>query len=200
MEFLFTRPPDILRTEDLGYANDMSTYNSLKYARVESERRFLLKAFPDGLDPEESFLRIIDHYLGGTRLRLRRMEYPSGEIHAYKLGQKFRTAGQKAHQRTMTNLYLSEIEYQTLAVLGGSSLTKRRYPYRYAGNDYSIDVFEGNLDRLILMEIESRPEINITSLPIPAFADREVTGDPLFTGGKLAELSPEEFQQWKDSW
>lgn len=178
----------------------MSTYNPLKYARVEDERRFLLKAFPDDLDLGKSFLRIIDHYISGTRLRLRRMEYPSGEIHALKLGQKYLGPDQKAHQRMMTNLYLTEVEYQKLTELGGLPIIKRRYPYRYARQEYSLDVFEGDLEGLILMEIESSPEVDINSLSIPEFALKEVTGDPYFTGGNLAKLSQNEYQQWKVTW
>ena len=100
----------------------------------------------------------------------------------------------------MTNIYLTEVEYQSLAVLGGSSIIKRRYPYQYAGNDYSINVFEANLDGLILMEIESLPDREISLSPIPEFVAREVTDDLLFTGGNLAELSREEFQRWLSSW
>jgi CYTH domain-containing protein len=171
-------------------------YHPLKYARVEQERRFLLKTFPEDFNPDNPFLRIIDHYISGTRLRLRRMESPSGESLVFKLGQKYQASGQKAHQRTMTNIYLTEGEYQTLAVIGGSSIIKRRYPYRYAGDDYSLDVFEGKLGGLILMEIESLPDRDISSLLIPEFAVKEVTDDPFFTGGVLAELSGEGFQQW----
>ena len=178
----------------------MYNHNPQKYARVEGERRFLLKTFPEGFDPEISTLRIIDHYIAGTRLRLHRMESTSGGKLIFKLGQKYRRPGQKAYQRIMTNIYMTEIEYQTLAVLSGSSIIKRRYPYQYAGNDYSIDVFEANLDGLILMEIESLPDRDIHSLPIPGFTAREVTDDLLFTSRNLAELSREEFQRWLSSW
>jgi CYTH domain-containing protein len=45
----------------------------------------------------------------------------------------------------MTNIYLNETEYRTLQVLGGPTITKRRYKYHNDGDDYSIDVFEGHL-------------------------------------------------------
>lgn len=176
------------------FSQDM--YQPLKYARVEQERRFLLKTLPEDLDPEKVFFRIIDQYISGTRLRLRRIESPLGEILVYKFGQKYQTADQKAHQTMMTNMYLTEMEYQALARLGGATISKRRYRYDYAGNDYAIDVFEGNLEGLILMEIESQSDNDITLLPIPAIAAREVTDDPLFRGGELAKLSKEEFRQW----
>jgi len=168
----------------------------LKYARIEAERRFLLNKFPDDLSAEEPFHRIIDRCIPGTRLRLRRIESPSGETLVSKLGQKYKTPELDAHQTLMTNFYMDETEYQILTTLGGSTIIKRRYRYHYAGNDYSIDVFEGNLLGLVLAEIESHSEVDISPLPVPEFAIREVTGDPLFTGGELAELSQGEFQGW----
>lgn len=149
---------------------------------------------------EEPFHRIIDRYIPGTRLRLRRIESPSGETLVFKLGQKYRTPDLDAHQTLMTNFYLDEAEYQVLTPLGGSTITKRRYRYHHAGFDYSLDVFEGNLNGLVLAEIESHSEVDISPLPVPEFATREVTDDPLFTGGKLAELSQDEFQAWLATW
>ena len=70
----------------------------LKYAKIEEERRFLLGAIPEDLSAEKSFHRIIDRYIPGTRLRLRRIESASGEALVYKLGQKYQASDQKAHQ------------------------------------------------------------------------------------------------------
>lgn len=74
-------------------------------------------------------------------------------------------------------------------MLGGSQIIKRRYPYDYGEYKYAIDVFEGTLAGLILEEIESRPEVDIETLPTPDFAFREVTGDPYFSGENLAGLT-----------
>jgi CYTH domain-containing protein len=175
-------------------------HHPLKYARIEEERRFLLETIPTDLSAEEPFHRIIDHYVPGTRLRLRRIESPSGEESVLKLGQKYQTPDQKDHQTIMTNIYLNHAEYQALAVLGGSLLTKRRYRYHYAGNAYSLDVFEGNLDGLVLAEIEGRSGVDISSLPVPKFATREVTDDPMFSGSKLSELSQDDFHAWLATW
>jgi CYTH domain-containing protein len=167
-----------------------------KYARIEEERRFLLQAIPRDLNLGDSFVRIFDQYIPGTRLRLRRIQSPAGQVMVYKFGQKYRAADLESHQAIMTNIYLDDSEYSTLGALGGRSLTKRRYAYPYQGRDYSIDVFEGHLQGLILAEIEGREHGDIASLPVPGFALREVTGDPMFTGGQLAGLSAGEFQTW----
>jgi CYTH domain-containing protein len=171
----------------------------LKYARIEEERRFLMKALPEDLPEDSPFIRIIDRYIPGTRLRLRRMESAQGAALVFKLGQKFRPADFEAHQAIMTNLYLNEAEYRVLESLGGARVTKLRYSYEFVGQIYAIDVFEGQLEGLVLAEIERRPGVQLTSLPVPGFAIREVTGEPFFSGARLAELGQAEFLAWLES-
>lgn len=180
--------------------DSQSVINPRKYALVEEERRFLLKSLPGDLEPEKSYVRIVDHYISGTRLRLRRMEAPSGEVLAYKFGQKYKTEDQLAHQTFLTNIYLDEDEYRVMAALKGAKIVKRRYPYLYDVYKCSLDAFEGHLKGLVLLEIQRHSGIDITEFPVPVFAIRDVTDDPRFTGGKLAARSQLSFQQWLLSW
>lgn len=173
--------------------------NSLKYARVEEERRFLLSDFPADLDSDSHFVRIIDNYIDGTRLRLRRIESPEGKVGVYKLGQKYKSPELKAHETIMTNIYLNKAEYRTFEYLPGSSLIKRRYSYQHEGFDYSLDRFEGHLEGLLMAEIESRGNIDLTQLPVPDFALREVTDDPFYSGSHIAKITQPEFQHWLTS-
>jgi len=71
--------------------------NSLKYARIEEERRFLLKSIPEELLEVEENICVIDRYITGTRLRLRRMQSPQGSTLALKPGQKYRPVDFEAH-------------------------------------------------------------------------------------------------------
>ncbi len=101
--------------------------NSLKYARIEEERRFLLKSLPQDMLESDPFIRIIDRYIPETRLRLRRMKSPEGDTITLKLGQKYQPEDFDAQQTIMTNMYLNEAEYQVLRRLGGAQINKRRY-------------------------------------------------------------------------
>ncbi len=58
-----------------------------KYARVERERRFLL-AGPPSAPAVTASRRITDHYLPGTRLRLRRVGHLDSGACEFKLTQK----------------------------------------------------------------------------------------------------------------
>jgi len=169
--------------------------NTYKYAKIEQERRFLLRSMPEDMPGDEDFIRIIDRYFPGTRLRLRRMESPLGDALIFKLGQKYRPPDFEEHQAIMTNLYLNKAEYKVLEALGGPQLAKRRYPYLLGEHQYAIDVFESTLAGLILAEIEGGSAVDLTSIPVPDFAHQEVTGDPAFIGANLAGLTGIELQK-----
>ena len=173
----------------------MSSQRIGKYACLELERRYLLRELPADLRERECNWHIVDRYLSGTRLRLRRMASPSNEIVILKLAQKYREAGQEATETTITNMYLNEAEYDGLNQLPGTEIIKKRYEYRHQGHLYSIDVFEGPLQGLILGEIEGETVAELAAQPFPAFAFKEVTADPFFSGGALAKLTEVEFRE-----
>jgi CYTH domain-containing protein len=166
----------------------MSSQRIGKYACLELERRYLLQHPPEGLLEGNPGATIIDHYLEDTRLRLRHMRLASGE-QVYKFTQKYQSANQDETQTTITNLYLSETEYRRLAQLGGKKLVKTRYRYAYQGREYGVDVFEGELDGLILAETECASREEVQSLSKPQFALEDITADPFFKGGNLVNLT-----------
>jgi hypothetical protein len=147
------------------------------YARFELERRFLLERLPDGLDGGSL---IVDHYVTDTRLRLRRVE--GGPEPQYKFSQKEVPSPPDYATMKITTLYLSRQEYDTLSVLPGKELRKRRYPLA----PYSIDLFEDVLSGLILAEITFGSDAEMRAHPIPDFAVRDVSDDVRYTGGALA--------------
>lgn len=170
-------------------------HREMKYARIEEERRYLLKSLPPGLNESDPFIRIIDVYIPGTRLRLRRMESARGELLVLKLGQKYQPDNLEKHQSLMTNFYLTETEYDVLGELGGDQIKKRRYPFEFDGQNYGIDAYDAHLQGLIVAEIEARSGADITRVPVPSFAHYEITGDPVFNSPKLVGLKSAELHQ-----
>lgn len=166
-----------------------------KYARLEVEYRFLLSKIPEDMPQNAAGWRITDRYFPDTRLRLRHMQALSGDEHIYKLTQKFRSETQDATETTITNVYLSEAEYHLFEALEARVLKKTRYPYPLPTGSLSIDVFEGRHLGLILAEMEVREKTGVTGLALPAFVLKDVTDDPFFTGGSLAEMTDEAFRQ-----
>jgi CYTH domain-containing protein len=159
-----------------------------KYARIERERRFLLRQLPADLD-QSQFTLIEDRYIEGTRLRLRKMSAATGQLTAVKFGHKFTAPGQPAQQTMMTNFYLNEAEYELLATLPGKRLLKKRFKYGWHGRHFSIDQFQNGLEGLILAEIEAVNDEDLNAVPVPDFALREGTAVTFFTGGNLVEIT-----------
>lgn len=169
-----------------------------KYARIEYERRFLLRTLPGGLDTTRSML-IRDTYWPETRMRLRRMFNPDGTIQAVKLTQKYLAPGQPPEETTITNIYLNEAEHEMFAQLPGLLLTKQRTLYLHQGSGYSIDVFEGPLTGLILAELEAGHD-SLPSGAVPPFAVAEVTAEPAFAGGELVRTSGQSLAELLGRW
>lgn len=156
-----------------------------KYARLENERRFLVREAPSlaGL----GYRLIEDLYLQG-RLRLRRITSSSTGAIEHKLCKKY--GGDDPVSAPVTNLYLSVEEYAELAGLPGRPVRKRRYTI----DGCSLDVFEGELAGLMLCEAEDETREVALARAFPAWVDREVTADARFAGGALARLSATELQ------
>lgn len=152
---------------------------SRRYARREFERRFLL----DGL-PEEPAIRvtaIIDHYLTGTRLRVRAMTErdATGERTFYKLTQKIPSPS--GRPGLISTIYLDAAEHQLLSSLPSQALHKTRHSIP----PFGVDVFGPPLDVLVLAEFEADSDEALAAAPIPPRCIREVTTDERFTGGRL---------------
>jgi CYTH domain-containing protein len=172
----------------------MSSQRIGKYACLEIERRYLLRELPADLIEDYSW-HIVDRYISNSRLRLRRMTSPINQTIVLKLSQKYREALQDQTQTTITNIYLHEAEYSCLYKLEAKEIVKKRYKYEHQGYIYGMDVFEGSLEGLILVEIEAETAEELVSVPLPSFALKEVTDDPFFTGGFLATMTEKEFQK-----
>jgi CYTH domain-containing protein len=166
--------------------------HSEKYARREFERRFLLRELPGGMTKADPHTQITDNYITGTRLRLRKVRQPRTNEWTLKLTQKFAPDPADFSRTLVTNIYLTEYEYEVLSVFEANELRKNRYPYEHAGRTYSVDVFLGQLLGLVLAETEFTNEEEMRALEVPPFAAREVTGDEMFTGARLVELTAED--------
>jgi CYTH domain-containing protein len=165
-----------------------------KYARVERERRFLLRELPEPLTRASEHVQIWDNYITGTRLRLRKIRIPQTRKWNLKLTQKFAPAPPDYSRTVITNTYLSAYEYEVLSVFEGNEIRKNRYPFEYEDRKYSIDVFLGALWGLILAETEFETDEEMDKFTLPPFAVMDVTNEEMFTGGRLVDLTIDELR------
>jgi CYTH domain-containing protein len=142
-------------------------------AWVHVERRASLEG------GEHSCREIDDLYIAGTRLRLRKVTGPSAGV-TFKVGKKY--GKRVGYAEPITNVYLSEQEYERLAALPGERACKRRY----AVCGGSLDVYLEPVAGVAVFEIELHDEGAAASYQPPGFALREITHDEAFSGAALA--------------
>ncbi|GAA1126142.1 hypothetical protein [Nocardioides aquiterrae] len=149
----------------------------LKYAVVESERRFLLRSMPTGV---ARTTEIVDRYLTGTRLRLREVTDPDGTV-VRKLGHKVRlTDGPE--RVACTSVYLDDAEWDVLRALPARTLQKRRHHVHVGGVHVAVDELP---DGTLLAEVDGG-EQPVTDVPSWLDVIREVTNEEDWTGAALA--------------
>ncbi len=165
-----------------------------KYARVERERRYLLKDLPEGLTRADHHLQITDNYIMGTRLRLRKVRDPKTNKWVVKFTQKFAPNRDDCSRTIITNTYLSAIEAETLSMFDANEIRKNRYKFEFEGRIFSIDMFLGDLFGLVLAETGFETDEEMDKFALPPFALADVTNNELFTGGSLSQLTFAEVQ------
>ena len=173
----------------------VTTEYARKYERMERERRYLLRELPPGLKSSDPHAQITDNYVTNTRLRLRKSRWPATNEWMLKLTQKYAPDPPDFSRTLITNIYLTEEEYEVFSIFEGNELRKNRYPYEHEGRKYSVDIFLGALRGLILAETDFETDEEMDSFPPPPFSLKDVTNDELFTGGSLVHLSFDELRE-----
>lgn len=168
-----TRPPGRALAEQEGEP---------KYARIEFERRWLADGARRPALEGCPFTEVEDRYLRGTRMRLRRMTGRDGI--QWKLTKKYGCADPAA--RPIVTTYLTEVEYELLRSVPAHALDKRRYHLQLENRRWSLDLFEGALTGLELLECETADRAALDALVPPDWALYEVTALPQWQGGALA--------------
>jgi CYTH domain-containing protein len=160
-----------------------------KYARVERERRYLLRDLPEGMTRADPHLQITDNYITGTRLRIRKVREPRTNKWTVKFTQKFAPNPNDLSRTIITNTYLNALEAEVLSVFNTNEIRKNRYPFEFDGRKFSIDMFLGDLFGLVLAEVSFDTDEELDKFPKPPFVLADVTNELLFTGGNLCELT-----------
>ena len=159
-----------------------------KYTRVEYERRFLVSPRADWRSVVESYSKTFeDKYLHHARLRLRILTDSDTGRRLIKLTKKFESAS--PYFQTISRILLSPKEYELFDGLEGNRLRKIRHYHHYRGRVFSVDVFEGELDGLILCETEAEGLEELMLAEPPEYAKYEVTEDAFFNGGNLSQTT-----------
>ena len=160
-----------------------------KYARIERERRYLLRDLPEGITRADPHVQITDNYITGTRLRIRKVREPRTHKWVVKFTQKYAPDPNDLSRTIITNTYLNALEAEVLSVFDTNEIRKNRYPFEFEGRKFTVDMFLGDLFGLVLAEVSFESDEELANFPKPPFALIDVTDDALFTGGRLCEMT-----------
>jgi CYTH domain-containing protein len=150
---------------------------------VELEKTYLAKYLPKDLE-KYPHREIADIYVPVTAphavLRIRK----KGD--KYEITKKFPIKEGDASEQEEHTIKITEDEYKAFAKLEGKRSRKIRYDYDYRGNKAEVDVFQDDLQGLVLVDIEftdvkKKFDFNM----IPEFCLADVTQDTVFAGGML---------------
>jgi len=169
--------------------NENTIVPESKYARVERERRYLLRDLPEGITRADPHLQITDNYITGSRLRIRKVRDPRTNKWTVKFTQKFAPEPNDLSRTIITNTYLNALEAEILSVFNSNEIRKNRYPFEFEGRKFGIDMFLGDLFGLVLAETSFDTDEELDNFLPPPFALADVTNEPLFSGGRLSELT-----------
>ena len=160
-----------------------------RYARVERERRYLLRDLPEGMMRADPHVQITDNYITGSRLRLRKVRDPRTNKWTVKFTQKFAPDPDDLSRTIITNTYLNALEAETLSIFNSNEIRKNRYKFEFDGREFAVDMFLGDLFGLVLAEVSFETDEELENFPKPPFALVDVTNNGLFSGGRLCELT-----------
>jgi adenylate cyclase len=146
---------------------------------VEIERKFLVEEFPAGLDwVDERALR--QGYValdGRTEVRIR------DDAGSWRLTVKHGGGLRRVEEDIEIDARRGEALW---SLTEGRRVEKRRHRMDYGGAVLEVDVFEGDLEGLIVAEAEFDDEAAATAFAPPTWFGREVTDDDAYKNRALA--------------
>ncbi len=150
---------------------------------IELEKTYLVKYIPSGLEGCRS-KEIIDIYIPGLSphptLRLRNI---AGN---FEITKKEPVDVNNPEYQVEQTIALNEIEFNEIAKLGGKRIHKTRYLYPCNGRTAEIDVFQGSLEGLVVVDFEFDNRADMDSFEMPDFCLADVTDDVFIAGFKLS--------------
>jgi CYTH domain-containing protein len=149
-------------------------------------RRFLLADLPAPLTRASLHLQFFDNYLTETRLLLRQIRTPQTRAWQRLFVQEFPVEASDLSKLNLSQIDLSEREYEVLSVFEGNELRYNRYFYEFENGRLEIDmILNRELWNLVFAGAEFETEDEMHSFSPPDFVKREITQDEFFLGQNL---------------
>ncbi len=151
----------------------------MRGAIVEIERKFLVTDLPEGHGSAPSAHLRQGYLLVAPRGSARLRDADGNRTLTVKSGSGL--------VRSEHEIAITHDQFEALwPATAGRRLEKRRYRLPVGDLAFEIDVFEGDLSGLVLVEVEFESEAEASAFVPPAWFGTEVTDDPAYTNASLA--------------
>ena len=151
--------------------------------QTEIETTYLASSLPDELKNLEGHT-MIDVYLPASaahpRLRVRQKDS------LYMLTKKTKVNEGDASTQVEENVELTKEEFEALAAGNGKTVAKIRYELPLGDHTAEVDVFTGDLEGLVLVDVEFNSAEARDTFVKPDFCGVDVTQEEFIAGGMLA--------------
>lgn len=156
----------------------------------EIERKFLVASdgWRENARIGKSFRQAIIFSEGNRTVRIRAIDRKKARL-TIKIG----INGHLSRHEFEYDVPIEDAE-ELLELANGHMITKTRYEVKHAKHVWEIDVYGGDLEGLVVAEVEMKSEKESPALP--DWLGREVTGDSRYSNQALAEGSLPE--NWRD--
>jgi|TARA_B100002003_G_scaffold40450_1_gene36017 CYTH domain-containing protein len=157
---------------------------------IELEKTYLAKLIPEGLTNAKEML---DIYLPSSEqhphLRIRK----SGNN--FEMTKKIPINKDDDSKQKEHTIILTEDEFKELSELKGRRIDKVRYHLDHNGRTAEVDVFQGPLKGLVLIDFEFDDENEKDNFEMPDFCLKDVTQEVFIAGGMLCGKSYDDIEE-----
>lgn len=154
---------------------------------IEIELTFLAKYLPKEiatLEPDEMIDAYVPQQYGRPHLRIRKR----GD--SYEITKKLRIEGKGFSEHTEQTITLDEVQFKTLTKNPSLLVVKkRRYSATIEGYAAEVDVFDGELGGLVIIDFEFENAQTRDAFIAPDCCLANVTEEQFIAGGRLAGKS-----------
>ena len=159
---------------------------------IELEKTYLAKKLPNNLKSCK-FKEIVDLYIPKTnhpKLRIRKNR------DKYEMTKKEPVGLDKSIQKEQT-IILTEEEFDFLdRQLKGKRVRKIRYYYDYEGRIAEFDVFQDELEGLVVVDFEFSSKEEKNGFEMPEFCLADVTSENFIAGGMICGKTYEDIEDY----
>jgi len=149
---------------------------------IERERTYLIKKVPSSLG-ECLSKEMYDLYIPANERHPHTRIRQNGDAFEFT---KKRPIDNDASKQIESTVYLTADEFESLKSSDAKPVSKKRYFYSEHGHSYEIDVFAGELEGLILVDVEFEDDESQENFMMPDWCLVEVTHEEFIAGGMLS--------------